>query len=145
MEVFENHRREETYRKILQILDVTRMGKLSDEEKHDARVIIYGISWGGSETVTLARRLQTERIPVLSTIPRTWLKRRTSIKTTEMLHGQDQTNAKDATRHANPWQLSLQYKAHSLVCEGYPWYDRMLTKFTRRSSAIRWCGIAWKG
>ena len=68
VEVFENRHREEAHRKILEMLGETRKGKLSDIVKQRARVIIYGMSWGGSETVALARDLQDDRIPVLLTV-----------------------------------------------------------------------------
>ena len=46
----------------------TADGRLSAGEKSAARIVIYGHSWGASETVTLARRLNELGIPVLLTI-----------------------------------------------------------------------------
>ena len=43
-------------------------GSLVSEEKQNARIIIFGHSWGASETVELARQLGKEGIPVLLTI-----------------------------------------------------------------------------
>src|ERR1700682_500518 len=57
-EVFENRHREKAHREILRLLGAN----------HDARVIIYGHSWGASETVTLARELERDGIPVRLTI-----------------------------------------------------------------------------
>jgi hypothetical protein len=68
IKVFENHRREQAHQVILKLLDTNLDGTRSDEEKRNARIILYGMSWGGSETVALARELQTEKIPVLLTI-----------------------------------------------------------------------------
>jgi hypothetical protein len=68
VKVFENHRREQAHQVILKLLDTNRDGTLSDEEKRNARISMYGMSWGGSETVALARELETEKIPVLLTI-----------------------------------------------------------------------------
>jgi len=53
---------------IIQIVDVDHDGKLSAEEKKNARIILYGHSWGASETVTLARELERDGIPVLLTV-----------------------------------------------------------------------------
>src|SRR5258708_23781925 len=53
VEVFENHRRQDAYRKILQLLDTSHTGMRSVAEKLGARIIIYGMSWGGSETLAL--------------------------------------------------------------------------------------------
>ena len=66
--VFENRRREQAHDEILKILDTDHDRTLSDEEKRNARIIIYGMSWGGSETLELARELEGEKIPVLLTI-----------------------------------------------------------------------------
>lgn len=68
IKVFENRRREQAHDEILKILDTDHDRTLSDEEKRNARIIIYGMSWGGSETVELARELEGEKIPVLLTI-----------------------------------------------------------------------------
>src|SRR5262249_28782634 len=68
VEIFENSKREAARRKILQLLDVSKDGMLSAEEKRQARIVIYGMSWGGSETVTLAKELEAEKIPVTLTI-----------------------------------------------------------------------------
>ena len=68
VEVFENHRREKAHEQVLRSLDTDQDGTLSPEEKQQARIIIYGHSWGASETVTLARELEKDGIPVLLTI-----------------------------------------------------------------------------
>src|SRR4029077_19588125 len=67
VEVFENRRREKARQEILKMLDINHDGKLSDEEKQKARIIIYGMSWGASETVSLAKELEGDHIPVLLT------------------------------------------------------------------------------
>ena len=59
--VFENHHGDQAYKEILRHLDADNDGTLSPEEKQQARIIIYGHSWGASETVTLARKLEKER------------------------------------------------------------------------------------
>ena len=65
---FENRHRDQAYKEILRRLDGDNDGTLSAEEKQNARIVIFGHSWGASETVTLARKLQKEGIPVLLTI-----------------------------------------------------------------------------
>jgi hypothetical protein len=66
--VFENHHGDQAYRELLRRLDVDNDGTLSADEKRQARIIIYGHSWGASETVTLARKLKKAGIPVLLTV-----------------------------------------------------------------------------
>jgi hypothetical protein len=68
IEVFENHRGEQAHQLILSLLDTDHDGSLSAEEKKNAHIIIYGHSWGGSETVALVRALERDGIPVLLTI-----------------------------------------------------------------------------
>jgi hypothetical protein len=65
---FENHQGDQAHRAVLQLLDTDHDGALSADEKRNARVVIYGHSWGGSETVTLANQLGRDGIPVLLTI-----------------------------------------------------------------------------
>jgi len=144
VEVFENHRRQEAYRKILEILDVARTGKVSEDEKRAARIIIYGISWGGSETVTLARELEEQKIPVLLTvqvdsvgkigqndgaIPGNVAEAANFYQSDGLLHGRYEIRAEDAARTRILGNFRYQYKAQSLSCDGYPWYDRVLTKY----------------
>src|SRR5271163_2227577 len=68
VEVYENHHSDKAYAAVVQFLDVNHDGVLSAEEKKNARIILYGHSWGASETVALARQLEKEGIPVLLTI-----------------------------------------------------------------------------
>src|SRR5215469_16100706 len=68
VEVFENRRREDARQKILRLLDANQDGTLTAEEKQHARIIIYGISWGASESIELARELGKDGIPVLLTV-----------------------------------------------------------------------------
>ena len=68
VKVFENHRGDAAHREILRLLDTDHDGTLSSEEKQRARIVIYGHSWGGSETVALARQLEKDGVPVLLTV-----------------------------------------------------------------------------
>ena len=65
---FENHQGDQAHREVLHLLDTNHDGALSADEKRNARVVIYGHSWGASETVTLANQLNRDGIPVLLTI-----------------------------------------------------------------------------
>jgi hypothetical protein len=67
-EVFGNHHREAAHHQVLEWLDTDGDGILTTNEKQRARIIIYGHSWGASETVALARELEHRKIPVLLTI-----------------------------------------------------------------------------
>ena len=56
IKTFENHHLRDAYRTVLQKLDTNHDGFLSDEEKKNARIILYGHSWGASTAVTMAMR-----------------------------------------------------------------------------------------
>ena len=144
VEVFENHHRQDAYRKILQLLDIAHTGKLSAAEKRDARIIIYGMSWGGSETLALARELEAQEIPVLLTIqvdsiakprendeviPANVAEAANFYQANGLLHGRPQIRAEDQEHTRILGNFRYDYNANSLRCEGYPWYDRVFTKY----------------
>jgi hypothetical protein len=144
VEVYENRRREDAHRRILELLGQGGGGKLSDNQKRKARVIIYGMSWGGSETVALARELQREQIPVLLTvqvdsvaklgqndevIPSNVAEAANFYQTDGLLHGRPEIRAEDGSRTRIVGNFRYEYKAKSLNCGAYPWYDRLFTKY----------------
>jgi pimeloyl-ACP methyl ester carboxylesterase len=63
IETFENYHGAKDRKKVLDLLDTHHDGILTPEEKRNARIIIYGHSWGGSEAITLARELEKDGIP----------------------------------------------------------------------------------
>src|ERR1700722_5386676 len=66
--VFANHLGHQAHREILRLLDTNRDGALSADERLKARIILYGHSWGAAESVSMARTLQRDGVPVLLTI-----------------------------------------------------------------------------
>ena len=143
VEVFENRRRETAHRKILVILDVNHDGNLSEEEKRDARIVIYGISWGASETVTLAQELEKENIPVLLTIqvdsiakirqndgiiPANVREAVNFYQPSGVLHGRPEIRAADGARTKILGNFRFDYRSKSIRCDKYPWYDRVFAK-----------------
>jgi hypothetical protein len=140
--VFENHRREEAHEVILRLLDTNHDGKLSDEEKQKGRIIIYGHSWGGSETVALAKVLQSESIPVLLTvqvdsvakigeddslIPPNVAEAVNYYQTNGILHGRARIRAADPSRTQIIGNYHFDYGSHQIRCEGRPWYAYVFT------------------
>lgn len=65
IKVFANHNGEGALRDVLHQLDTDHDGRLSAAERARARIIVYGHSWGASQTLTLAQQLNREHIPVL--------------------------------------------------------------------------------
>jgi hypothetical protein len=144
VEVFENRRREQAYEGVLKLLDADHDGMLSEEEKRDARVIIYGMSWGGSETVALARELAEQKIPVLLTIqvdsvakpgqndgviPANVAEAANFYQADGLLRGQAEIRATDGASTRILGNFRFEYGAKTVKCENYPWYDWVFMKY----------------
>ena len=68
IETVENRKRDLAVRLVRKSLDVNGDGRLQEAEPSNARIIIYGQSFGGAAVVKFARQLYTLRIPVLLTV-----------------------------------------------------------------------------
>jgi hypothetical protein len=147
VEVFENRRREKAHREILKILDTDHDGKLSDEEKQRAQIIIYGMSWGGSETVSLAKELDGEHIPVLLTvqvdsvakirqndqiIPANVHEAVNFYQSDGLLRGQPKIRAADDKHTRILGNFHFDYKSRNIKCDNYPWFLRVFAKYHTR-------------
>lgn len=143
VKMFENRQGKQAYREILRLLDSNHDGNLSPREKAEARIVIYGHSWGASETVTLAQLLGKQGIPVLltalvdsvrklgennSTIPANVAEAVNFYQRNGLLHGLAQIHAADASRTRILGNFLINYKADTVDCDGYPWYARMFMK-----------------
>jgi pimeloyl-ACP methyl ester carboxylesterase len=68
VETVANRNRRLAARLVVEALDRDRDGRLSPEERAEARVILYGHSFGGAAVVKLARELHGLGVPVLLTV-----------------------------------------------------------------------------
>jgi pimeloyl-ACP methyl ester carboxylesterase len=143
VETFESYHREKARKKILTVLDTNHDGTLSPTEKQNARIILYGHSWGGSEAITLARELGKDSIPVLLTIqidsihkihqndaviPANVAQAANFYQTNGFLRGQSRIRAADPLRTRIIGNFRFDYKATPYACNAYPWYDRLFVK-----------------
>jgi len=141
--VFENHHGDEAYREILRLLDGDNDGTLSPEEKQQARIIIFGHSWGASETVTLARKLEKAGIPVLLTIQVDSVSKRGEndavipanvaeavnfYQPHGLIHGRPQIRAADPEHTEIVGNFRFDYSENPIACQGYPWFNRLLIR-----------------
>jgi hypothetical protein len=143
LRTFENHRGKEAYQAVLRLLDANHDGTLSPEEKQSARIIIFGHSWGASETVELARQLGKDGIPVLltiqvdsvskfgendSVIPANVAQAVNFYQLDGFLHGESRIRAADPARTHILGNFRSDYKSKPLTCGQYPWWDRAFMK-----------------
>jgi hypothetical protein len=141
--MFENRRGQQALLETLRLLDTNHDGTLSPEEKRDARIAIYGHSWGASETVSLARALGRSGIPVLLTvqvdsvtklgeddesIPSNVAQAVNFYQQDGLLHGRPRIRAADGSRTQILGNFQFDYKTSSVNCDGYPWYARVFMK-----------------
>lgn len=141
VQTFENHRGKEAHQAVLRLLDANGDGSLSPEEKQNARVIIFGHSWGASETVELARQLEKDGVPVALTIqvdsvhkigendaliPANVSQAVNFYQLDGMLHGRPEIHAADPARTRILGNFRSDYKSKPMTCGQYPWYDRLL-------------------
>jgi hypothetical protein len=143
VQLFENHRGRDAHQSVLRLLDSDHSGNLSPQEKHNARIIIFGHSWGASETVELARQLEKDGVPVALTIqvdsvskmgendsliPENVAQAVNFFQTNGLLHGRPEIRAADPSRTRILGNFRSDYKAKPLNCGQYPWYDRAFMK-----------------
>lgn len=143
VETFENHSGEKADRRILALIDTNHDGILTVKEKQSARIILYGHSWGASEIILLARRLEKDGIPVLLTvqvdsiaklgendeiIPANVAQAANFYQTDGLLRGESEIRAADASRTRIIGNFRFSYAASPYNCTGYPWYARIFMK-----------------
>ncbi len=140
---FENHHFQDAYRAVLQQLDTNHDGILSDEEKRNARIILFGHSWGASAVVTLARALQRERIPVTLTvqvdsvqkkgendavIPPNVAEAVNFYQPYGLIHGRAKITAADPTHTQILGNYLFDYHKDPAVCKQTIWYVNLVSR-----------------
>ena len=138
-QVFQNTHGPQAFREIQRLLDVNHDGVLSPAEKQHARIILYGHSWGASETVTMAWQLEDAGIPVLlavlvdrvskigsgdARIPANVAQAINFYQLDGLLHGRPTIQAANPAATKILGNLQLDYKTTHVACDQYPWYAR---------------------
>lgn len=143
VQIFENRRRADAHKFILDWLNREGNGDLTGEAKQRTRVILFGHSWGASAVVSLARELERDGIPVVLTIqvdsvtknaeddsliPANVAEAVNFYQTGGILHGRSRITAADPSRTMILGNFRFTYEKEPAECRAYPWYDRLLFK-----------------
>ena len=143
IQVFENRHRKTALKTILQLLDTDHDGSLSEQEKADAHVMLFGQSWGGSAVVLLARELDRMDVPVMLTvqvdsvakfwqndevIPDNVAAAVNFYQPHGLVHGRPEIKAADDSKTRILGNYRFDYHQAPVRCQdGYSWFDRIVT------------------
>jgi hypothetical protein len=142
-EVFGNHHGRLALHEVLRLLDTDGDGTLTSAEKGRAKIVIFGHSWGGTETAVFARDSGKMGIPVMLTIQIDAIRkpgRNSSMippnvasavnfyQTRGPLHGLSKIYAADSARTTIIGNVLMTYQDHPINCDNYPWNARMFNK-----------------
>jgi len=141
--IFANRHGEDALKAVLQLLDEDGDGHLNDQEKDAARIVIFGHSWGASETIELANRLNQLSIPVLLTVQVDSVQKQNQnderippnvqeavnfYQAEGLLRGRSSIVAADPTKTTVLGNYESSYRQNPVSCAGYPWYARAFMK-----------------
>jgi len=142
-EVYGNHHGGKALHQVESLLDTNHDGVLSSNEKQQATVIIYGHSWGATETAEFAHELGQLGIPVALTIQIDTIGK-PGHKTSQIppnvatainfyqaggpLHGLPQIVAADPERTKIMGNILMTYDNRPINCDNYSWYSRTINK-----------------
>jgi pimeloyl-ACP methyl ester carboxylesterase len=142
-EVYGNHHGRKALHQVVGFLDTDHDGVLSSLEKERATVILYGHSWGATETVAFARELGRMGIPVALTVQIDTIAkpghRASAIspnvasainfyQTKGPLHGAPEIVAVDPARTQILGNIRMTYENRPINCDNYSWYSRTFNK-----------------
>ena len=142
-EVFANHDGNKALHEVLRPLDGGGNANPSSTEREQARIIIFGHSWGAGETVVFARELGKLGIPVELTIqmdsiakpghddsriPANVANAINFYQSRGPVQGRTEIVATDPAHTTIIGNLHMTYKGQWIDCSNYPWYARTLNR-----------------
>ena len=141
--MFANRDGRHAFDTVLQLLGHDKGGSLTDQQKSAARIVIFGHSWGASETVTLADRLNALKIPVLLTvqvdsvqkhgqndgsIPPNVAEAVNFYQSEGLLRGRPAIIAEDPNQTKILGNYQTSYRKTPVPVTGFPWYARLFMR-----------------
>ena len=142
-EVYGNHHGRKALDQVVRLLDTDHDGVLSSTEKEQSTIILYGHSWGATETVEFARKLEQLGIPValtiqidtiakpghkVSAVPANVASAINFYQSEGPLHGAPEIVAVDPARTKIIGNIHMTYEDRPINCANYSWYSRTLNK-----------------
>jgi len=135
VETVEDRKRTLALELIRRAFDRNRDGLLDDHERRGARVILYGMSFGGAAVVKLARQLRVLDIPVLLTVQVDSVGLNDGVIPSNVaaavnlyqtdgffVRGEHPIRAEDPARTAILGNLRFTYRRTRIDLSGVPWY-----------------------
>ena len=141
--VFGNHEGKKALQDIILRLDTNKNGFLTATENEQPKIILFGHSWGASQTLTFARELQRRGIPVSLTIqidsvkkfgqddrtvPANVAKAVNFYQRKGLTRGQSLIVAADTRRTKILGNFHMKYEDHQVNCDNYRWLSRVFNK-----------------
>ena len=142
-EVFGNHEEKRAVEDTILRLDTDKDGSLTTAEIEQVKIILYGHSWGASQTLIFARDLQQRGIPVSLTIqidsvkkfgqdgrtvPANVAKAVNFYQRKGLTRGQPLIVAADAGRTKILGNFHMKYEDHQVNCDNYRWLSRVFNQ-----------------
>lgn len=140
--VISNHQWRKAKEDVLRLLDADNDGYLT-AEKGRAKIIVFGHSWGASETSAFAREMDQLGIPVLLTVqidivskpgqnpilmPPNVEAAINFFQSEGPLHGRTRVVAEDPGRTEVIGNFHMTYEGRRVNCRNYPWFARTFNK-----------------
>jgi len=137
VETVENKERELAIELVRNALDCDRDGKLNEEEKKSARIIMYGQSFGGAAVNKVARELKVMGVPVLLTVQVDSVGRGDGLVPSNVtraanfyqrdgffIRGEKNFRAEDPTKTTILGNFEYSYRGKKINVSHLPWYQR---------------------
>jgi pimeloyl-ACP methyl ester carboxylesterase len=142
-EIFGNHEGKKALEAVIRLLNNDEDGWLTAADREQVKIILYGHSWGASQTLVLARELQRRGIPVALTIqidsvkkfgqddrtvPANVAKAANFYQRKGLTPGQSLIIPADAARTKILGNFHMTYEDHHIRCDNYRWLARVFNK-----------------
>lgn len=141
VETLENTKRSLAVQLILKAFDFNRSGSLEAEEREQARLIIYGQSFGGAAVVKLARQLKDLKIPIRLTVQIDSVGRHDHVIPSNVrqaanlfqkdgwpIRGEPVIRPEDSSRTKIIGNFQYHYKEKQISLAGVPWWKKIFRR-----------------